>query len=403
MFLVGAVQFVNILDFVMVMPMGPDFARALGIPNSQLGLIGGSYTASAAVAGLAGSFFLDRFDRRKALAVAMLGLVIGTAAGGLATGLGSLLLARVVAGAFGGPATSLALSIVADVVPVERRGTALSRVMIAFSVAQVLGVPFSLELSRRFGWQVPFFTVAGLGVVVAGAAVFSLPSLTGHLAGRVARTASAWEEARGILRHSEVRVSYLTTFVVMAGGFILIPNISAYVQENLGYPRDLLWILYLAGGLTSLVAMQVAGKLVDRLGSFGVGSFGAVLLAIVTFVGFVAYPPGFPVMGLFVGFMVANSFRNVAYSTLASRVPHPSWRARFMSFQSAVQHFASAAGASLSAWILTETPDHKLEHVATVAGISIALSFCLPPLLFVVERKVRARESHPAPAPAAAA
>ncbi len=33
-FLVGAVQFVNVLDFVMVMPMGPDFALALGIPTS---------------------------------------------------------------------------------------------------------------------------------------------------------------------------------------------------------------------------------------------------------------------------------------------------------------------------------------------------------------------------------
>src|SRR5216684_8355522 len=105
--LVAAVQFVNILDFVMVMPMGPDFAAALGIPASKLGLIGGSYTAAAAVSGLAGSFFLDRFDRRPALGVAMLGLVVGTAMGALATGLHSLMAARVLAGAFGGPATSL--------------------------------------------------------------------------------------------------------------------------------------------------------------------------------------------------------------------------------------------------------------------------------------------------------
>ena len=110
--LVAAVQFVNILDFVMVMPMGPDFASALHIPASRLGLIGGSYTAAAAVAGLAGSLFLDRFDRRPALGLAMLGLVIGTALGGLATDLATLMIARMVAGAFGGPATSLSFSIV---------------------------------------------------------------------------------------------------------------------------------------------------------------------------------------------------------------------------------------------------------------------------------------------------
>src|SRR5207244_5127541 len=104
--LVAAVQFVNILDFVMVMPMGPDFAAGLGIPASKLGLIGGSYTAAAAISGLAGSFFLDRFDRRPALGVAMLGLVAGTALGAAATGLPSLLAARVLAGLFGGPPPS---------------------------------------------------------------------------------------------------------------------------------------------------------------------------------------------------------------------------------------------------------------------------------------------------------
>src|SRR5579883_1331899 len=97
-FLIGAVQFVNILDFMIVMPLGPDFAAALGVPASQLGVIGGSYTAAAAISGLLGSLFLDRFERRRALAVALFGLVLGTLAGGFATGLRSLILARLCAG-----------------------------------------------------------------------------------------------------------------------------------------------------------------------------------------------------------------------------------------------------------------------------------------------------------------
>src|SRR6266540_1730945 len=113
-FLVGAVQFVNILDFMMVMPLGPDFAASLGIPLASLGLIGGSYTAAAAVAGLVAARFLDRYDRRSALAVAIGGLVLGTAGGAFARGLPSLVAARAVAGAFGGPATAIALSIIAD-------------------------------------------------------------------------------------------------------------------------------------------------------------------------------------------------------------------------------------------------------------------------------------------------
>ena len=58
LFLIGTVQFVNVLDFMMVMPLGPDFAGALGIPTAQLGLVGASYTASAAASGILGALVL---------------------------------------------------------------------------------------------------------------------------------------------------------------------------------------------------------------------------------------------------------------------------------------------------------------------------------------------------------
>ena len=49
--LLGGIQFVNVLDFMMVTPLGPDFSAALGIPTSRLGLVTGSYAAAASLAG----------------------------------------------------------------------------------------------------------------------------------------------------------------------------------------------------------------------------------------------------------------------------------------------------------------------------------------------------------------
>jgi MFS family permease len=89
-FLIGAVNFINVLDFMIVLPLGPDFARALAIAPSHVGFIGGAYSAAACVAGLAASLFLDRFDRRRALAACMAGLVVGTALGGLFRGCAGL-------------------------------------------------------------------------------------------------------------------------------------------------------------------------------------------------------------------------------------------------------------------------------------------------------------------------
>ncbi|MCS6913532.1 MAG: MFS transporter [Myxococcales bacterium] len=388
-FLIGAVQFVNILDFMIVMPLGPDFAVALGIPTSKLGLIGGSYTAAAAVAGLVGSLFLDRFDRRSALAVALSGLVLGTAAGGLAVGLGTLMAARLLAGFFGGPATSLAMSIVADTIPPARRGRALGAVMGAFSVASVLGVPAGLELAQRFGWRAPLFAVAGLGLVVNAGAVLLLPPLRGHL---YTAAPGSTMGLRSLLARRLVRRSYAMTAVVMMGGFVLIPNISAYLQQNLRYPRDRLGLLYMMGGLASFISMRLVGRLVDRHGPFRVGTLGCALLLLVLYTGFYAYLPGLPVTVLFVSFMVAMSFRNVAYNTLASRVPGAGERARFLSIQSAVQHVASAAGAFLSAHLLREMPDMRLQGVERIALLSMLLTALLPLLMHEVERGVLARE-----------
>ncbi|MCP3142896.1 MFS transporter [Pyxidicoccus xibeiensis] len=389
-FLIGAVQFVNILDFVMVMPLGPDFAKGLGIAASHIGTIGGAYTAAASVAGLAGGYFLDRYDRRKALAVSMLGLVVATAAGGLATGLTTLLLARVAAGIFGGPATSLSLSIIADLVPVERRGRALGAVMGAFSVASILGVPLALAMAEWGGWRMPFFVVAGLGLLVAAGAIFLLPPVRGHLeqAHPAARKVGVLE----LLGRTDVQLSYLMTAVVMMASFVIIPNISAYVQQNLGYPRESLKLAYFVGGLVSFATLRVAGPMVDRHGAFVVGTVGSVLAVVSTDVGFVHYPRWLPVPVLFMAFMLAMGMRNVAYNTLTSRVPDNPVRARFMSLQSAIQHMAAAVGAFVSVKLLTDLPDGTLGGMPWVAGVSMGLTLLVPPMLWVVERRVRSRE-----------
>jgi predicted MFS family arabinose efflux permease len=398
LWLLASVQLVNVLDFMMVMPLGPDFARDLGIPLSRLGLVGGSYVAAAAVSGLLGALFLDRFDRRPALAVAMLGLFAGTAAGALARDLPTMMAARLLAGAFGGPATSLALSIVTDLVPAERRGRALGTVMGAFSVAAVLGVPLGLELARWGGWKLPFLAVAGLGLAV-GAGVFALlPPLRGHLA------AGGAARARLPRLRPAVLLSLAATASTMAGSFALIPNLATWLQFNAGWPRERLGLLYMAGGAVTFFSVRLAGRAVDRFGAPAVATAASAFFAAVIGTAFLPERPLLPVVLLFVGFMVGNSSRNVAVSTLATQVPAPDERARFLSVQSSVQHLASALGAALSSQLLSEAPGGRLLGLERVALFTMALACATPALVQAVRaRLVIDRASGPASAPSSRA
>ncbi len=382
-FLVGLVQFFNILDFMRVMPLGPFFAADLALPESNLGFVGGSYTLAAALSGLLGARLLDRFDRKRALLWALAGLTAGTVAGGFAWDMTSLLCARVVAGLFGGPATSLSLSIVTDVVPAERRGRAMGAVMGAFAAASVLGVPAGLRLASWGGWRTPFFGVAALGLVATSAAYVLLPSLRGHLALQRHR------RGLGVRLRPTVLLSFVMSLVFMMGAFSLIPIISPYLINNLGYAKEQLDVLYLIGGVASFFTMRLAGALVDRFGSFEVASVGTALTLLVVYVTFAREPHDLPVVLLFVGFMVTMAPRNVAYNTLASKVPQPDERAAFMSVQSAVQHLAASAGAFLSAALLVQGTDRRLVGMPRLAAISMLLIASLPLLIRLVERRVR--------------
>jgi predicted MFS family arabinose efflux permease len=389
-FLLSAVSFVNVLDFMMVLPLGPDFARELGIPTSKLGIIGGSYTAAAAVAGLIGSTFLDRFDRRRALAVAILGLIIATAAGGLAQGFGMLVAARVLAGLFGGPATSIGMSILADVVPLERRGKAMSQVMGAFAVASVVGLPVGLRLALIGGWRAPFFAVAGLGVVVALAAIAIMPPLRGHLGSK--RAPAERRGLRAFFTDRTVLLSLSGTVAINMGTFLLVPNLSAWLQQNLGYPRERLDILYFSGGIVAFVAMRVGGALIDRRGPLPPTIFGSVLMMLITAISFLPERPLIHPVGIFIGFMMANSVRAVALSTLSTRVPFPAERARFMSAQSAAQHLAAAAGAMISSVLLVNRPDGTLGGLDRLGALAIVLAAAVPVFVGAVLGRVRLRE-----------
>ena len=405
--LIAAVQFINILDFMIVMPLGPDFSRELGISANKIGLIAGSYTGAAALSGIACAFFLDRFDRRKALAVSMFGLICGTALCGLSWNLPTLIGARVLAGIFGGPATAISLAIVADVVPKERRGRAMSAVMTSFSVASIAGVPLALEIAHAGGWRAPFYSVAALGVVIAAAAIFMLPPLNLHLAGGARPPGAAM--FRMVTKPLPL-LAYAAMVSMMFSAFTVIPNIPTYLVFNLHYTGES-WIvdllasvgidytpsvlgpLYLIGGTLSLIVLQFVGRLTDRLGSGTVSWVGGALTITVIYFWFINHQPGVPDLLLFVCFMGAMSVRGVPARALDTKIPLAHERAAFMSMQSAVQHTSLALAAGLSSFVLMEDPETKaLAGIPTMAWIAIAFAVLLPLFVTLAERGVKRRD-----------
>ncbi len=378
---VTAIQFVNILDFMMVMPLGPDFALGLGIDPAHLGIVAGAYTVAGCISGLLGALVLDRFERRSALMVCLAGLGLGTIAASFAVDLGTLVLARVIAGLFGGPSTALALSVIADLIPEERRGRALGIVMGGFAIAAVVGVPAGLELARLGGWRLPFLVVGGMIVAIALAVRLALPPGRRQGGGSMARLV--------FLRRPNTALALGAVGCANMQAFLVLPATTAYLQFNLGFPREDMGLLYMIGGGLSLVGMRLAGRLVDRFGTTPINGAATLLLSLLMFGAFVLVPPPLPLLVLFPLFMLAMSARNVGTQTLMSRVPAPSERAGFMSLSSAVQHLAASAGAGVSSLLLTSDAAGRLTGMASLAGLAIFFAVLVPVLQLSIERRMR--------------
>jgi predicted MFS family arabinose efflux permease len=139
LFLLAALNFTHILDFMIMMPLGNFLIPYFKISGQKFSWIVGAYSYSAFISGIIASFFVDNYDRKKILLFGYTGFLVGTILCGFAPSANTLLIARIIAGLFGGLIGAQVMSIVADTFIYERRGKAMGYLMTAFSVASVVG------------------------------------------------------------------------------------------------------------------------------------------------------------------------------------------------------------------------------------------------------------------------
>jgi predicted MFS family arabinose efflux permease len=365
-----AVQFCHILDFVIIMPLGPQLMRTLGISAHQFGLLVSAYTFAAAASGIVAAFALDRVDRKRALLTLLAGFGVGTLLCGLAPSYPLLLAARAIAGAFGGVLAAVVLAAVGDQIPPERRGRATGIVMAGFSVASVLGLPAGLVLAGHSGWQTPFRALAGVTLVVLLVAARVLPSMRGHLR---AATGSPWGGLWAVARHPVHLRAFAFTVALMLAGFTVIPFLSPSLVRNAGLPESRLPLVYLIGGIATVFTSPMIGRWADRSGA-GRVFVRMALLSTVPVVGITLLPPlpTVVILAITTVFMVVAGGRWVAALAQINNAVEPGTRGTFMSLNSSVQQLGAGVASLIAGWMVTDGADGRL-HGFPLVGVFAAV------------------------------
>ena len=76
--LLAAIQFTTNLDFLIILPLGPQYMRVMHITPAQFNTIVAAYAIAAGISGIAAGFSLDRFDRKTSLVFLYVGFAAGS-------------------------------------------------------------------------------------------------------------------------------------------------------------------------------------------------------------------------------------------------------------------------------------------------------------------------------------
>jgi predicted MFS family arabinose efflux permease len=370
----AGVQFTHILDFMIMMPLGPQLIRLLHLDTHQFGLLLSSYTFTAAASNLLAATYVDRFDRRRLLLTLYILFMLATLCCGLAWNFSSLLVARALAGAFGGLLGALVQTMIADVIPFERRGQAVGTVMAAFSMSTVAGVPLGLLLADRIpalSWRAPFFFIVLLAAGFLWVAQRQLPSMTAHL--QRARPGNLFRQLYAVAKEPNHLKAFAFIALMMMGGFTVIPYIALYMTSNVGMPETFIALVYLCGGGATFFTSRAIGLMADRYGKLRLFRWVAAgsLVPILITTHLVPLPWWLVLINSTVFFILVPG-RMIPGMAMVSAAAAPQVRGTFMSLLSSVQMLSAGLASLISGLIITRNAGGQIVHFNLVGYLAAA-------------------------------
>jgi len=359
--LLSILQFIIILDFMVLSPLGAILMPALNITPAQFGLVVSAYAFSAGASGLLAAGFADKFDRKKFLLFFFVGFLIGTFFCAIAPTYKLLLAARIITGIFGGVISSVTFAIITDLFKLEVRGRVMGFTQIAFGASQVLGLPIGLILANRFEWHAPFWMIVIFGTLLGLVIVVYMKPVTQHLAANVKQ--NAFKHLSNNLSNKLYLRAFFSTILLATGGFMLMPFGSAFSTNNLGLTMGQLPTLYFVTGIFGITLGPLIGKLADTVGKFKLFAMGTVvsiiMVAIYTRLGIT---PLWICIVINVILFAGINARMISSSTLISAIPAMPDRGAFMSINSSFQQVSGGVASFVAGLVVIQAPSGILER-----------------------------------------
>ena len=286
--LVSVVSLFEIYDVFLLSLNLKQIQADLGIPEAQLGLLGGLVRAGAFFS-LPVTLTADRFGRRRLLLVTILGYTLCTGATALAPNALFFVIFQFLARVFAGAEGAIANVVVAEEFDAKNRGWGIGALgALSACGGGLAALAFAFVNVLPFGWR-SLYAVGLVPLLIVAHLRRSLPETARFDALERQRVefhaAPPLAPVRDLVRRYPGRLAMLA-FAVFSIQIVLGPSLffsSKYLQDVHAWTPGHVTFLTLVGGLVGITGNSAAGWLSDRRGRrpvavvLGVGVLVAVL------------------------------------------------------------------------------------------------------------------------------
>lgn len=280
-----AVNFVDMIGFMIVLPLLPFYALELDASAEMVGWLIASFSVAQLLAAPVWGRVSDRYGRRPALLIGLAASAIAYLVFGFAESFWLLLLSRLVQGA-GGGTTGVAQAYVADTIAPADRARALGWLSAATSAGVVLG-PAIGSFAAHLGREAPGLVAAGLCVVNSLFAWRWLPESKPRDEGPARPRPPVWQAAWTALRQSGLARLLWIYGIGMLAFSAQTSTLALYLGAEFGLDETTIGPIFTYIGVLSFTMRSLLlGPIVDRLGEPRTMRLGTLLLVL----GLLLYP-----------------------------------------------------------------------------------------------------------------
>lgn len=365
-------QFSVVLDFMVMSPLGDMLMKSMTLTTYEFGVSVFAYAFSAGISGILTAGFADSFDRKKLLLFFYIGFLLGTLFCGFANSYTLLIVARVVTGLFGGVIGSISMAIVSDLFELKQRGRVMGFLQMGFGASQVLGIPISLFLANRWGWQSPFFMIVLLALIIWLFILFKMKPITQHLDNKIEH--NAFKHLVKTLANRNYRIGFMATALMSLGGFMMMPWGSSHAINNLKVTSEQLPFLFMLAGVSTLIIMPIVGSISDKMDKLKLFTITSLWLIFMVLIYTNLIPvPFWLVVILNIFMMIGITSRMVPSIALVTALPELHDRGAFMSINSSLQQMSGGIAAAIGGMIVIQKNNYSPLENYDVLGVVVVL------------------------------